>query len=208
MGLSDLTNKELKNILRENDVKNYSKFNKKDLVKMVNQLINAQNGGKNEKIKNGKKKYKLKELIGGEPPEVKQPLLSNNNRNKNSPITNNTNRRGSYEPPSANNIQITNSERQAFLQKQQQKQQQQEQQQQEQLQQEQQQQEQQQQEQQQQEQLQQPTNNSANNPPVKSLNKNDANKIIQKNQSQSNIVPDSVETIVNNQEKCKACTIL
>jgi len=184
MRLSDLTNKELKNILRQKNVKNYSKFNKKDLVKMVNQLINAQNGGK--------KKYKLKELIGGESPELTQPLLSNKNRNKkNSPITNNI-RRGSYEPPSAKNIQITNSEKQAFLQKQQQEPQQ----------------PQQPQQQEQQEQLQQPKNNSANNPPVKSLNKNYANKIIQTNQSQSNIVSNSGETIVNNQEKCKACTIL
>jgi Ca-activated chloride channel family protein len=118
-------------------------------------------------------------------------------------------KQGSYEPPSVKSIPITNSERKAFLQNQQQKeQQQQEQQQQEQQQQEQQPQDQQQQEQQQQEQQQQPKNNSANNLPVKSLNKNYANKIIQKNQSQSNIVPDSVETIVNNQEKCKACTIL
>ena len=65
MELSELTNKELKNILRQNNVKNYSKLNKKELVKKVNQLIKAQNGGKGEKIKNGKKKYKLKELIGG-----------------------------------------------------------------------------------------------------------------------------------------------
>ena len=199
MGLSDLTNKELKNILRQNNVKNYSKFNKKDLVKMVNQLINAQNGGKNGKKKNGKNKYKLKDLIGGEPPDSNQPLLSKENR-----FTNNKMKQGSYEPPSVKSIPITNSERKAFLQNQQQK----EQQQQEQQQQEQQPQDQQQQEQQQQEQQQQPKNNSANNLPVKSLNKNYANKIIQKNQSQSNIVPDSVETIVNNQEKCKACTIL
>ena len=182
MGLSDLTNKELKNILRQNNVKNYSKFNKKDLVKMVNQLINAQNGGKNEKINNGKKKYKLKELIGGEPPEILQPLLSKNNRNKkNSTITNNTIGQESYKPPSAKNIPITNSEKQAFLQKQQQEKLQQEQPQQEQPQQEKLQQEQPQQEQPQQEQ---PKNNSANN---------SAN---------------SGETIVNNQEKCKSCTIL
>ena len=69
MVLSELTNKELKSILRENDVRNYSKLNKKDLVKKVNQLIKAQNGGKSGKGKNGKKKkYTLKDLIGGEPP--------------------------------------------------------------------------------------------------------------------------------------------
>ncbi len=62
MELSELTNKELKYILRQNNIKNYSKLNKKDLVKKVNQLIKAQNGGKSEKIKRGKKK---KELIGG-----------------------------------------------------------------------------------------------------------------------------------------------
>jgi len=65
MELSELTNKELKNILRQNNVKNYSKLNKKDLVKKVNQLIKEQNGGKREKRNNGKKKYKLKDLIGG-----------------------------------------------------------------------------------------------------------------------------------------------
>jgi hypothetical protein len=64
MVLSELTNKELKSILRENDVRNYSKLNKKDLVKKVNQLIKAQNGGKSGKGKNGKKKYRLR---GGSP---------------------------------------------------------------------------------------------------------------------------------------------
>jgi hypothetical protein len=71
MVLSELTNKELKGILQENDVKNYSNLNKKELVKKVNQLIKAQNGGKSGKGKNGKKKkYALKDLIGGEPPEM------------------------------------------------------------------------------------------------------------------------------------------
>ena len=47
MGLSELTNKELKNILRQNNIKNYSKLNKKDLTKKVNQLIKLQdNAGK------------------------------------------------------------------------------------------------------------------------------------------------------------------
>jgi hypothetical protein len=45
MTISQLTNKELKNILRENNVKNYSKLNKKNLLKKVNQLIKKQNGG-------------------------------------------------------------------------------------------------------------------------------------------------------------------
>ena len=48
MGLSELTNKELKNILRENQVKNYSKLNKKDLIKKVNKLIKKQNGGEED----------------------------------------------------------------------------------------------------------------------------------------------------------------
>ena len=39
MELSELTNKELKNILRQNQVKNYSKLNKKNLLKKVNELI-------------------------------------------------------------------------------------------------------------------------------------------------------------------------
>ena len=57
MVLSELTNKELKGILRENDARNYSKLNKKNLVKKVNQLIKTQNGG-------SKKKYRLR---GGSP---------------------------------------------------------------------------------------------------------------------------------------------
>ena len=72
MEFSELTNIELKSILRENQVKNYSKLNKKDLLKKLNQLIKAQNGGnsgKRNNRKNGKKKYKLKQLIGGGPPE-------------------------------------------------------------------------------------------------------------------------------------------
>ena len=59
MGLSELTNKELKNILRQNNIKNYSKLNKKDLTKKVNQLIKLQNnagkkinGGYNSNTKN------------------------------------------------------------------------------------------------------------------------------------------------------------
>ena len=66
MVLSELTNKELKGILRENDVRNYSKMNKKGLLKKVNQLIKEQNGGNSGKGKNGKKKkYTLKDFIGG-----------------------------------------------------------------------------------------------------------------------------------------------
>jgi hypothetical protein len=65
MVLSELTNKELKSILRENDVRNYSKLNKKNLVKKVNQLIKAQNGGGKKSGKGKNKKYTLRELIGG-----------------------------------------------------------------------------------------------------------------------------------------------
>ena len=61
MELSELTNKELKGILRENDVRNYSKLNKKDLVKKVNKLLNSQIGGKIKYKKNN-----LKKMIGGE----------------------------------------------------------------------------------------------------------------------------------------------
>lgn len=71
MVLSELTNKELKGILRENDVRNYSKLNKKNLVKKVNQLIKAQNGGKS------KKKYRLR---GGSP-------LKNGNQGDTAPAT-------------------------------------------------------------------------------------------------------------------------
>ena len=39
--LTELTNRELKNILRENQIKNYSKLNKKDLVKKI--LLNILN---------------------------------------------------------------------------------------------------------------------------------------------------------------------
>ena len=63
--LTELTNRELKNILRENQIKNYSKLNKKDLVKKVNKLLNSQNGGKRNN-----KKYTLKKLIGGAPGEI------------------------------------------------------------------------------------------------------------------------------------------
>ena len=71
MGLSELSNRELKNILRENQVKNYSNLNKKELLKKVNQLTREQNGGKSGKGKNGKKKkYTLKDLIGGDPPRI------------------------------------------------------------------------------------------------------------------------------------------
>ena len=73
MEFSELTNKELKGILRENKVKNYSNLNKKELVKKVNQLIKAQNGGKNGKEKNGKKKKNtFKDLIGGEPAGISE----------------------------------------------------------------------------------------------------------------------------------------
>jgi hypothetical protein len=77
MEFSELTNKELKGILRENQVKNYSNLNKKELVKKVNNLIKVQNGGKSGKGKNGKKKkYKLKDLIGAGPPAPPSPSPS------------------------------------------------------------------------------------------------------------------------------------
>jgi hypothetical protein len=60
MELSELTNRELKNILRQNNIKNYSKLNKKELVKKVNKLIKVKNGG------NCNKKYTFKKLIGGD----------------------------------------------------------------------------------------------------------------------------------------------
>jgi len=103
MGLSELTNRELKNILRENQVKNYSKFNKKDLVKKVNQLIKEQNGGK--------KKYKLNELIGGTlqqgNPNLTQSLLTNKNRtarkiNETNKSTIYSRESRGYEPPKIN----------------------------------------------------------------------------------------------------------
>ena len=111
MVLSELTNKELKGILQENDVKNYSNLNKKELVKKVNQLIKAQNGGKSRKGKNGKKKkYTLKDLIGGkDPEELKQPLLSNKNR-INGTLSINRSEPGGYIPPSIKNIPITKNE--------------------------------------------------------------------------------------------------
>jgi hypothetical protein len=65
--LSKLTNRELKNILRDNQIKNYSKLNKKNLVKKVNQFINKQSGGNSNRRNN--KKYTLKELVGGSPKE-------------------------------------------------------------------------------------------------------------------------------------------
>ena len=113
MEFSELTNKELKGILRENQVKNYSKLNKKELVKKVNQLTRKQNGGK---------KYTLKELIGGAPDELKQPILSNNNRKqKNGPPTIYTREPMGYQPPSPANIPITQNEKnRATLQQQQQ----------------------------------------------------------------------------------------
>jgi hypothetical protein len=60
MELSELTNRELKNILRQNNVKNFSKLNKKELIKKVNKLIKVKNGG------NQNKKYTFKNLSGGE----------------------------------------------------------------------------------------------------------------------------------------------
>jgi len=92
MELSELTNKELKYILRQNNVKNYSKLNKKDLVKKVNQLIKAQNGG------NNKKKNKLNELIGGA--LNREQLLSENQREEiNQRNINSSKSRGGYNPP-------------------------------------------------------------------------------------------------------------
>lgn len=35
----------MKNILKKNEVKNYSKLNKKDLIKKINQFINNKSGG-------------------------------------------------------------------------------------------------------------------------------------------------------------------
>jgi hypothetical protein len=103
MELSELTNKELKNILRQNNVKNYSKLNKKDLVKKVNQLIKEQNGDK--------KKYKLNELIGGDHlkgnKNLSQSLLTNQNitarkiNEKNKSTIYSRESRG-YEPPKIN----------------------------------------------------------------------------------------------------------
>lgn len=55
--LLKLTNRELKNVLRENNIKNYSKLNKKDLVNKVKKILNIQ--------QKGGKKYKLKNLNGG-----------------------------------------------------------------------------------------------------------------------------------------------
>jgi len=96
MELSELTNRELKNILRQNQVKNYSKLNKKELVKKVNQLIKAQNGGKS-----GEKKYTLKDLIGGDPAELTKSLLSNKNREeKNKDATIYTRESRGNQPPS------------------------------------------------------------------------------------------------------------
>ena len=43
--LSKFRNKELIDILKKNNIKNYSKLNKKDLIKKVKHLINNQNGG-------------------------------------------------------------------------------------------------------------------------------------------------------------------
>lgn len=83
MEFSELTNKELKGILRENQVKNYSNLNKKELIKKVNNLIKVQNGGKSGKGKNGKKKkYTLKDLIGGDetPGEPPVPLTGVNSK--------------------------------------------------------------------------------------------------------------------------------
>ena len=87
MGLSELTNRELKNILRQNNVKNFSNLNKKDLVKKVNKLLNSQNSGNSNKMIN--KKYTLKEFIGGNGEEEKKvgpsaPQISEENEeNKN-----------------------------------------------------------------------------------------------------------------------------
>jgi hypothetical protein len=79
--LSELSNRELKNILRKNQVKNYSKLNKKELVKKVNLLIKQQNGGGKNSKKN--KKYTLRDLIGGKGKKMRvgtngQPILGDN----------------------------------------------------------------------------------------------------------------------------------
>jgi hypothetical protein len=100
----ELSNRELKNILRENQVKNYSKLNKKELVKKVNQLTREQNGGKS-----GKKKYKLKELIGGkDPEELEQPLSNENRIIKNNPNSNSGKSRGNIPPSQAENSENKN----------------------------------------------------------------------------------------------------
>lgn len=108
MELSELTNRELKNILRENQVKNYSKLNKKELVKKVNQLIKEQNGGKSDK-----KKYTLKELVGGlESNEISKSLLSNENMAKKNEDPNIYSRESrGYQPPSRVNIPIIKNEK-------------------------------------------------------------------------------------------------
>ncbi len=79
--LSELSNRELKNILRENQVKNYSKLNKKELVKKVNLLIKQQNGGGKNSRKN--KKYTLRDLIVGGKPKMRlgangNPIIGSN----------------------------------------------------------------------------------------------------------------------------------
>lgn len=84
--LLKLTNRELKNILRENNINNYSKLNK------VNKILNSQQkGGQNH----NKKKYKLKELIGGyaigiDPPPESPPQKLNNKSGSTLSQTNNS----------------------------------------------------------------------------------------------------------------------
>ena len=89
MGLSELTNKELKNILRENQVKNYSKLNKKDLIKKVNKWIKQQNGGQEGSQQNNSFLPELPKLPEPLPPAPPSPseFFKKNKNSKNVPST-------------------------------------------------------------------------------------------------------------------------
>ena len=185
--LTELTNRELKNILRENQIKNYSKLNKKDLVKKVNQLIKAQNGEKSGKRKNINKKYTLKELIGGVR-GVSESLLSNTN---NQP-TIYSRESMDYVPPSVKNIPITQKEKNnALLQQQQQQQQQQ---QPEQLNQ-----------QQQQQQPEQLTQQQEKIPSAPFLSKNEKKKL--ENNEEARQINEAKKASLQKEEGCGACSI-
>ena len=121
--LSELSNRELKNILRENQVKNYSKLNKKELVKKVNLLIKQQNGGGKKSRKN--KKYTLRDLIGGhtDPPvkgaeidsrSISRPESKNSNQavetrneSNNSAVSKQIQAQGAETGKKKNNLEIT-----------------------------------------------------------------------------------------------------
>jgi hypothetical protein len=119
MGLSELTNKELKNILRQNNIKNYSKLNKKDLTKKVNQLIKLQNnagkkinGGYNSNTKNTSVPINVKTNLNKKniPPSpeleqtsnVKNVKFISNNENL-PPVISSTESAGQLEPTVKNN---------------------------------------------------------------------------------------------------------